>query len=500
MQSILSASFFVSASGLMSMIAGFFCSIVIARLLGAEGTGLTALASWVAITGAIVAGRGIPAIILRYISRKKETPEDQTGLVTQLYRKYIRLVLIVCFSFLLYGLYDYFTIDINNAFVWAIAGLICLAYAQGHFVVAADHGLGHFHRTAQKTAIGCALQIPTTIAGAFFLGPAGAMLGYLARYVPQAVGLRDYRSKSGTADVEITDQMVRYGQSNWISVLLDTLVKTRVELLFIGYFFTVVEVGYFAAGVTFSSLILQLSLYLAAGLTPSFGKFFDDGATEQLKVSYDRSIRWLTLLLLPVSLGGAVIMPELIPLAYGSDFLPAIPVAYTLVLFSLPPALSSVPLSAMLAFEKDRKILYINGLAAFILITLNLIFTPMFGGLAAALIRGATGLATFLWLIYHCHTRLGLNINLNSLARTLVSGLACALCAYLVLAELGGLSGVLLAIPVAAVVYLIALRITKSIPGEELEIVGTALNTYTPTRFRALVKPVIAVLGATPRN
>jgi len=500
MQSILSASFFVSASGLMSMIAGFFSSIVIARLLGADGTGLTAMALWVAITGAIVAGRGIPAVILRYISRQKETPGAQTGLVIQLYSKYIRLVFLVFSGFLLYGLYDYFTIDINNAFVWAIAGFICLTYAQSQFVIAADHGLGHFHKTAQKTAIGCALQLPVTIAGALFLGPAGAMLGYLVRYIPQAAGLREYRPKSGTVNVEITSQMIRYGQSNWISILLDTLIKTRVEFLFIGYFFTVVEVGYFAAGVTFSSLILQLSLYMAAGLTPSFGKFFDDGATEQLKLSYDRSIRWLSLLLLPVSLGGAVIMPDLIPLAYGEDFLPAIPVASILVLFSLPQALASVPLSAMLAFEKDRKLLYVNSIAAFTLIALNLVLTPMFGGLAAALIRGATGLATFLWLIYHCHARLGLAIKLSSLASTLLSGLACALSAYAILAELGGLPGLVLAIPTAALVYLIALRITKSIPEPELEIIGSALDTYVPARFRALVKPVFVVLGATRRN
>ncbi|TYC49277.1 oligosaccharide flippase family protein [Rhodobacterales bacterium] len=500
MQSILSASLFVSASGLISMVGGFLSSVIIARLLGADGTGLTAMALWVAITGAILAGRGYPAIILRYISRHKQAPDSQNNLVRKLYKKYILLVLLITLGFLLYGLYDYFTIGLSNAMVWAIAGVICLLYAQGHFVIAADHGLGHFHKTAQKTAIGCLLQIPVTIFGAYFLGPAGAMLGYLVRHTPQALGLTEYKPKAGAPDIEVTPQMISYGNSNWLSILLDTLVKTRVEFLFIGYFFTVVEVGYFAVGVTFSSLILQLSLYLAAGLTPGFGKLFDDNATEQLQISYDRSIRWLCMLLMPVSFGGAVIMPELIPLAYGAEFAPAIPIAAILVFSSLPQALASVPLSAMLAFEKDRKLLYCNSIAAFTLITLNLVFTPMFGGLAAALIRGIIGLFTFLWLVHHCHSRLGLKINLASQARVLVSGLACAACAGFVVLEVGGVTGMVLAVVSSAVIYVLALRLTRSIPAEELVLIEKVMNSYVPARLHFFLRPALTVLGSFSRN
>ena len=186
-------------------------------------------------------------------------------------------------------------------------------------------------------------------------------------------------------------------------------------------------------GVTFSSLILQLSLYLAAGLTPGFGRLKDDGASEQLQISYDRSIRWLTMLLLPVSLGGAVIMPELIPLVFGKEFLPAVPVAVVLVLFSLPQALYGVPTSAMLAHEEDRRLLYVNAVAAAALVALNLVITPFFGGVGAAAIRAATGIGIFAWLVLQCHRSFDLRIDLGALLRILVCGLACAAVAYLVL-------------------------------------------------------------------
>jgi O-antigen/teichoic acid export membrane protein len=496
MHSLISASLFVSTAGIISLIAGFLSSVVVARMLGAEGTGLTALALWVAITGAIVAGRGIPAVILRYVSRQKNTTEARNGLVKIYYFKYMWPVLFVSSLFLLYGVYTYYTVDTNSAFVWIIAGVTCIAYAQGHFVIASEHGLGQFYKAAKKTALGSMLQIPVTLAGALLFGPAGAMLGYLVRHLPQAFGLKQFRHPVRTQDAEISDQMVRYGNSNWISIILDSLIKTRVELLFIGLFFSVIDVGYFAAAVTFSSLILQLSFYMAAGLTPGFGKLFDDSATEQLKISYDRSLRWLSLLLLPVSLGGAAIMPELIPLAFGSDFLPAVPIAVILVFFSLPQALFSVPLAAMLAFENDRRLLFMNSIAAAGLIGLNLIFTPMYGGVGAAVIRGVIGVAIFVWLAVYCHRRLGLTIDLSGQIRILISGLACAATAYAILHQLGGLVGLVIAVPAAGLVYVLFLRLTKSIPAADLKIVQDTFDRHVPTRFKPILRPALSVLGA----
>jgi len=494
MQSILNASLFVSASGIMSLVAGFVSSVVIARVLGAEGTGLTALAVWVAITAAIISSTGVPAIVLRYISRQENTAEAQNGLVNLLYRRFLWPVLLASTLFLAYGVGDYFFEGLNNALVWGIAGLICFAYAQGHYVIAADHGLGHFHKTAHKTAWGCALQIPVTIAGAVFFGPAGAMAGYLCRYLPQAFGLSAYKHPSRTEGIEITPQMVRYGQSNWLTIVLDTLVKTRVEFLFIGFFFTVTEVGYFAVGVTFSSLILQLSLYLAAGLTPGFGKLHDDHAREDLQLSYDRALRWLSLLLVPVSLGGAAVMPALIPLAFGQDFAAAIPIGTLLVLFALPQALSAVMLSAMLAFEHDRPLLLINIVFAGILVILNLVLVPVYGGVGAAIVRGLIGVFAFAFMLTYCQKALGLSVNLVAMAKLLVSGVACAATASIIVFFIDGLPGLLLAIPGAAFVYLAFLRLIKPFPRNDLNALGRLISDKFPCRVQPVALRALAIL------
>ena len=124
MQSILSASLFVSISGILSLFGGFVSSIIIARVLGAEGTGITALALWVGMTGAIVASMGIPAVLLRYISRQDDTAEARNGLVNLLYGRFLWPVLLVSGLFLGYAVHVYNSAGLNSALVWAIAGAV----------------------------------------------------------------------------------------------------------------------------------------------------------------------------------------------------------------------------------------------------------------------------------------------------------------------------------------------------------------------------------------
>ncbi|MBN9668755.1 lipopolysaccharide biosynthesis protein [Roseibium aggregatum] len=495
MKSLISAGFFVSAAGITSLAAGLVSSIAIARILGAEGTGLTALALWVALTAFAVANLGIPSTILRYISRIGKDESETRGFLRTLYGPYVVSLTLFTGAFFLYASWEFYEVNLNTAFVWFFAGLIFLAYSHGLLVIVSDHGLGHFHRTAWKTAAGCALQIPVTIAGALLFGPAGAMFGYLARHLPQMFGLSKYLRGGASEPVAISDQMRRYSRSIWASELLDQLVKTRIEFIFIGWFFSITELGFFAAGITFSSLILQLSVYLAAGLTPGFGKLYDDDAMDQLRLSYDRTLRWLTMLLLPISLGGAAIMSELIPLAFGQDFTATVPIAEILVLFSLPQALSSVPLAAMLALENDRKLLFINGVTVLVLVALNLTLTPIFGGIGAAWIRGVVGLSSFLWLIHHCRHALGFRISLAPYLRILVSGLACAGAAFVILREVHGVPGLAIAIPAGALAYLIALRLTKAIPGAEIEIMRDLLGKVTPAHLRKHALRLVSILG-----
>lgn len=495
MQSILSASIFVSAAGILSLVTAFASNIAIARILGAEGTGLTAFAFWVAVTFYAVANRGIPSVLLRYIARAGETGASQAQFVRTLYFRFLAPVLLCMVGFILFAVWDSYADGMVDAFVWLVTGLVFLTYSHSHLVIAANHGLGHFPTTARRTAIGCLFQIPATIAGAFLLGPAGAMLGYFFRHIPQLIGLPRLMAGASRDKVEIPDQMLRYGRSTWGASLLDQLVKTRVEFLFIGWYFSAVELGYFATGTMFSSLVVQLSLYLAAGLTPGFGKLRDSMAIDQLRTTYDRSLRWLTMLMLPVSFGGAVVMPTLVPLAFGADFAPAIPVATILVLFSLPLALTSVPMSAMLAYERDRTVLYFNGLSALALILLNFILTPTFGAEGAAWIRGGIGMTTFCILIIHCWSALKFKLSLSLYLRIVFSGICCGAAAYLVLAGIDGVVGLVLAILSGALAYFLAIRFTGAIPAEERLIIRSLVENKAPGSIRNVALRVVSLLG-----
>lgn len=107
MYSLLKSSLVNTLSGVISLAAGFGTTVLIARLLGAEGTGLTALGLWLVFSGYALANRGIPSIVLRYLARTTTPDGKGPNLVRQLYGRFIWPVLLTGLAFVAYGFSPY---------------------------------------------------------------------------------------------------------------------------------------------------------------------------------------------------------------------------------------------------------------------------------------------------------------------------------------------------------------------------------------------------------
>ncbi|GAA0780112.1 lipopolysaccharide biosynthesis protein [Roseibium denhamense] len=494
MHSILSASLFVSAAGSLSLVAGFASSVIIARMLGPEGTGLTAFAFWLAMSGYAIAGLGIPAIVLRYNGRHHANGTPGYNFSKTVYPFFLLPVILFAAGLLLYSFLDPVSGSQTTSLVWLITAFVFLFYAHGHFMISINHSIGRYSQTTKTTALGCLFQLPATALGAYFFGAPGAMVGYLVRQVPLCAGLVTALSNGQWDSTAVTPQMKRYGFNNWLSSLLNIFLRTRVELLFIGVFFSVTEVGYFAVAMAFPSLIAQMSDYLSAGLTPTYGSLKDSEALEKLQLSYERALRGLALLLAPISFGGAAVVPELIPMVFGHEFGPAVLTSVLLIAFTLPQSLSAVPLSIMLAWEQDQRLLVLNCLAAVALVALNLAITPFFGGPGAALIKGGVGLVLFVYLLHHCQVRLGLQSSLGALGAIVASAAMCGFVAYAIVSALGGLAGLAVAIPAGALVYGVMLRLTRAIPADDLDVVSGGLKKIAPAKTHAMLDLFLSYL------
>ena len=83
----MSNSMMNAAAGMLLLVTGFCCSIVIARLLGPEANGTIAFALWVAATGALVAEIGTGILLMRLLPQLKArglTEADRRGFAAYL--------------------------------------------------------------------------------------------------------------------------------------------------------------------------------------------------------------------------------------------------------------------------------------------------------------------------------------------------------------------------------------------------------------------------------
>lgn len=488
MQSLFQASIINTFSGIASMAAGFGSTVLIARLLGAEGTGLTAFALWLVFAGYALADRGIPAAVLRYVGQKGAREGSDGNLVRQLYTRFLWPVLLLTIAVAGYGVVHQDSPQEGNTAFWLVTAILFLVYCHSQLATNADQGRGDYVTPARNVVIGCLVQLPAVALGAYYFGVVGAMVGHLVRHFPQSLSILKYLKGGASPQSDVTPQILKYSRNAWISSALGVLVRTRVEFVFIGMFFSLTEVGYFAAGMTFASLILQLSLSMTAGLSARFARLKEEGEAERLANTYQRALRWMALLLLPISFGGAAVTHEILPLVFGDDFLPAVPTAAVLIGLAISGCLAALPLSMMLAHERDSTVMRLNAVAAAVLIVLNLSLIPFFGGIAAALIKGTVTSLTLAWTLWYCQAKLGLAAGVGALVRLAASAAACALAAWLVLFEIPGLAGLLVAIPAGALVYLMGIRLTGAMLPEDIDSLRTTLRRILPG---ALARPAV---------
>ncbi len=482
-KSILSSSLINTGAGLLSLAAGFGASVIVARLLGVEGSGIVAYALWFMTLATLVSDFGMPQAALRFIASSVEPDASRSRLSTALTKRFAVTTTLMAIAILGYSLWLYIQDDGDAALVWVGTTALFLSYAYSTMSLGVAHGLGQFRNAAVETLIGCIIQPFAIFAGALLLGPAGAIFGHVARHLPQALALRKYLSNGPAPASLITRPMRKYARDNWLTGGLSAILGSRVELALIGWSFSFVEVGYYAVGMTMTGMVIQLSIFLAASLVPYFGSLHDHDDIPRLTDGYQRSLRWLGIVLSPICFGGAATSPILIPMLFGKQFEPSAGLSEVLLAFSFTAALLSVPARMMLARERSAELLRLSVFWGCVSIALMIAVIPHFGGLGAAWIKGVIGVFTLLSFLLYCEKKLDIPFLPMDIIKIIAAGLLSGLAARLCMEEIPGFTGMLIGITAGAVVYPLSVLLLVILPPDERALIGAWMSAHLPWRF-----------------
>jgi O-antigen/teichoic acid export membrane protein len=497
-KSVVSSSLINTFAGMISLAAGFTSSVIVARLLGVEGSGIIAYALWIMTLATLVSDFGMPQATLRFIAGNAGADGMRSLLFTALTKRFVATTSLMAIGILGYSLWLYTHDYVESALVTAAISGLFLSYAYSTMSLGAAYGLGQFGEAAARTLIGCVVQPIAIFIGALLIGPPGAILGHAARHLPQALGIRKYLGRGPAPGSLITSPMRKYARDNWLSGGLSAILESRVELAIIGLSFSLVDVGYYAVGMTMTGMVTQLSIFLLASLVPYFGSLHDRDDVPSLTVAYQRTLRWLGIVLAPICFGGAAISSVLIPTLFGQKFEPAADIAEVLLAFSFATALISVPARMMLARERSAEVLRLSALWGGVSIVLMLVVVPYFGGLGAAYTKGAISVLYLISFLWYCQRRLAIPFIPMDIVKIVAAGLLTGVTAEFCLSWAPGLVGMMLGIAAGAVVYPTSILLFSVIPADEREQISKWVFARLPARISRRRKTASAQHASRP--
>ncbi|HEU5020203.1 MAG TPA: lipopolysaccharide biosynthesis protein [Pseudolabrys sp.] len=490
-----------AVAGACTTLGGFLSSIMVARLLGVEGTGVFAFSVWLVTMAVMLSDVGVPGSLARYLPELHARREDEAakGLTGFLLRRFLIALFFVFLGFFGYAAWLYVAgnwhgFDITAAsyrhdpFFWSLVGVAFLAQALAGCLNGYFKGMRDFRTMARLAMLSAALQLSATFIGAVMLGIAGALIGAIAGSLVPAALIGRVIVGGEAISGELQRRATRFAWESWGGYLVTAFAWSRMEIFFLERSWGSHAVGLFSVSLTMANLATQGPLLLTGALLPYLSHQHGAGATEKARETYAASMRIMASLIFPACLGVAAIAPVLLPALYGRAFSAAVLPAIILVSAAALSATASVAFTYLLAMERTRFVFVSGSIGAALCILAGITVIPAFGAIAAAIARAVIQTAIAGATVWYVGRRLACPPPIASLMRILAAALLCAFTARICVDLIGGVMSLCIAIPLGALVYAISIRMLNALPAGDLDRLVRAVTI--------LPKPMPRIMGA----
>ncbi|GJD52177.1 hypothetical protein OPKNFCMD_4939 [Methylobacterium crusticola] len=487
-------------AGVAVTVAGFASSILVARLLGVEGSGVVGFAVWAITMSVMVADLGIPGSLTRFLPElRARSTLDADGLSAALLRPYVLVSACVAGGFFAYAAWLAVAHPAGDAWqigpgsfrssplFWLLCGLACLSQSLASFVNSYLRGVQDFAALARLALLSAGVQIVATGVGVVTFGAGGAIASSVIGSAVVMVAIVRLPRAGSAVSPALRDRVRRYALESWVSHLVTAFLWSRMEVIFLERSFGSHAVGLFTVSLTLSNLATQGPLLLTGALLSHLSEHSGADHAERRQNLYPASVRLLALIVFPLCLGTAGIMPLLLPLLFGPAFDSAITAATILVGSASLVTIATIAYSYLFAMERTRFILGSGLVGAILSIVAGLTVVPAAGLLGAAGSRAVIQTLVSATIVCYAWRALGCVLPAADLARMFLAALLCAVAARMVATVSSGVPGLVLAIVMGALVYAAALRVLKPLPTADLHRMREALRSLpVPLRSAAL--------------
>lgn len=453
------------AAQVVFLASGYAIHFGLGRLFGPELYGIFGVVISLLTLSAVITRVGIPRAVSKFIAEDVE-------LVNTLKKKALGIILVL--GIIVSSLYFIFAGVIANLLndpalvpYLRLSAFAILPAALYTIYLASLNGMRLFGKQANSSIIYSLTKV-SLVLGLVMLGysVAGAILGYVTASL---VGMLVARYQCNFKDV-VNDFDVRKLIGFAIPVMFFSIASNllmSIDLLSVKAILKEnVLTGYYTAASTLARPPFFIFMAVSGTLFPSIANAYAENDKKLTIVYITQSLRYLLLLLVPVTFMVSATSENLISLAYTSRYVPAGP-ALSILVFGLGfMTLYTVLNTVIMGIDKPWISVTIAFMVVPIAVVLNLILIPLYQLNGAAIATSVTAFIGMLISASYVFMRFKTLVSPLSFARIVIASLF-----IYVISSSYPLAGIFLPLEYAFLflVYLAVLRILGELKNEDIE-------------------------------
>ncbi|MCI5867694.1 MAG: flippase [Methanosphaera sp.] len=246
------------------------------------------------------------------------------------------------------------------------------------------------------------------------------------------------------------------------------LISFKMNTIMLNYLTTSSVVGEYTAAFNLMQALIFIPTVYSTAILPLFSKLFID-RQDMLAYSYKKSLKYLSLLSIPIAMGTTLLADKIVLFMYGASYANTIPIL-RLIIWALPAIFLSYVLgTSITSINKQHETLRATFLCLILSLVGNYIFINLFSGEGAAFVTILNEVSMVIFYIYIMH-KYGYSVPVKTvLIKPFVASVVMAIVISILNLELFS------SIFIGATVYTIMILLLKTIDEDDIKIVGQIL-------------------------